>query len=327
MFSLHLYTGACPADGELDESLFSPNGSEHLLENGDEDTKPHLATLHNPLNSLSLLNLNAQTPSAMSNSSNGAPLPLSSSTNLSNNSNSSNCSSSNGGDPSPLMTSIGSAQNLGPGQTVQPPPPHAPCSVYPSMLGSHCNGLGLINQQPNLGASTGSAMLSSPPTPGPLMPSPALSVNCNAQLPPGLNENNSPMSANSDDLSDLNSSNDMLNAASPSNPGLFYIFIQLCFCHPFLNDYSFFVCQSFTICAHTAGKRRGPRTTIKAKQLETLKAAFNQTPKPSRHTRETLASQTGLSMRVIQVSIFSSPFGFPISDQHFGRFWFHCVCA
>jgi len=48
-------------------------------------------------------------------------------------------------------------------------------------------------------------------------------------------------------------------------------------------------------------KRRGPRTTIKAKQLEVLKTAFNQTPKPTRHIREQLAKETGLPMRVIQV--------------------------
>lgn len=48
-------------------------------------------------------------------------------------------------------------------------------------------------------------------------------------------------------------------------------------------------------------KRRGPRTTIKAKQLETLKAAFAATPKPTRHIREQLANETGLNMRVIQV--------------------------
>lgn len=52
-----------------------------------------------------------------------------------------------------------------------------------------------------------------------------------------------------------------------------------------------------------AGKRRGPRTTIKAKQLETLKAAFAATPKPTRHIREQLAQETGLNMRVIQVLI------------------------
>uniref|UniRef100_U3JZ92 LIM/homeobox protein Lhx5 n=1 Tax=Ficedula albicollis TaxID=59894 RepID=U3JZ92_FICAL len=45
----------------------------------------------------------------------------------------------------------------------------------------------------------------------------------------------------------------------------------------------------------------GPRTTIKAKQLETLKAAFAATPKPTRHIREQLAQETGLNMRVIQV--------------------------
>uniref|UniRef100_A0A182YB04 Uncharacterized protein n=1 Tax=Anopheles stephensi TaxID=30069 RepID=A0A182YB04_ANOST len=47
-------------------------------------------------------------------------------------------------------------------------------------------------------------------------------------------------------------------------------------------------------------KRRGPRTTIKAKQLEVLKNAFSQTPKPTRHIREQLAKETGLPMRVIQ---------------------------
>lgn len=51
-------------------------------------------------------------------------------------------------------------------------------------------------------------------------------------------------------------------------------------------------------------KRRGPRTTIKAKQLDVLKNAFSQTPKPTRHIREQLAKETGLPMRVIQVSNF-----------------------
>lgn len=48
-------------------------------------------------------------------------------------------------------------------------------------------------------------------------------------------------------------------------------------------------------------KKRGPRTTIKTKQLEQLKAAFAATPKPTRHIREELARETGLAMRVIQV--------------------------
>ena len=49
------------------------------------------------------------------------------------------------------------------------------------------------------------------------------------------------------------------------------------------------------------GKRRGPRTTIKAKQLEMLRTVFNQTPKPTRVVREQLAKDTQLPMRVIQV--------------------------
>uniref|UniRef100_A0A8C1VJC0 LIM/homeobox protein Lhx1 n=2 Tax=Cyprinus carpio TaxID=7962 RepID=A0A8C1VJC0_CYPCA len=61
------------------------------------------------------------------------------------------------------------------------------------------------------------------------------------------------------------------------------------------------VCNNENDEQNLGGKRRGPRTTIKAKQLETLKAAFAATPKPTRHIREQLAQETGLSMRVIQV--------------------------
>lgn len=45
-----------------------------------------------------------------------------------------------------------------------------------------------------------------------------------------------------------------------------------------------------------------PRTTISAKQLETLKQAYTASPKPARHIREQLAADTGLDMRVVQVS-------------------------
>ncbi|XP_074654710.1 LIM/homeobox protein Lhx3-like [Tubulanus polymorphus] len=44
-----------------------------------------------------------------------------------------------------------------------------------------------------------------------------------------------------------------------------------------------------------------PRTTITAKQLDMLKAAYTSTPKPARHVREQLSSETGLDMRVVQV--------------------------
>ncbi|NXU05950.1 LHX4 protein, partial [Buphagus erythrorhynchus] len=41
--------------------------------------------------------------------------------------------------------------------------------------------------------------------------------------------------------------------------------------------------------------------TITAKQLETLKNAYKNSPKPARHVREQLSSETGLDMRVVQV--------------------------
>lgn len=49
------------------------------------------------------------------------------------------------------------------------------------------------------------------------------------------------------------------------------------------------------------GNQKRPRTTITAKQLETLRSAYNQSSKPSRHVREQLSQETGLDMRVIQV--------------------------
>ncbi|XP_015757452.1 PREDICTED: LIM/homeobox protein Lhx1-like [Acropora digitifera] len=64
-------------------------------------------------------------------------------------------------------------------------------------------------------------------------------------------------------------------------------------------DLSYGLDEDFDIALGT--KRRGPRTTIKAKQLEALKATFAATPKPSRNIREKLAQETGLNMRVIQV--------------------------
>lgn len=58
-----------------------------------------------------------------------------------------------------------------------------------------------------------------------------------------------------------------------------------------------------TVVGKTKGKRRGPRTTIKPTQLEALKAAFQASQKPTKNTREKLSKETGLEMRVIQVSI------------------------
>ncbi|XP_078686516.1 LIM/homeobox protein Lhx3-like isoform X1 [Branchiostoma floridae x Branchiostoma belcheri] len=49
------------------------------------------------------------------------------------------------------------------------------------------------------------------------------------------------------------------------------------------------------------GTQKRPRTTITAKQLETLKQAYQNSPKPARHVREQLSQETGLDMRVVQV--------------------------
>lgn len=49
-----------------------------------------------------------------------------------------------------------------------------------------------------------------------------------------------------------------------------------------------------------------PRTTISAKSLETLKQAYQASSKPARHVREQLAADTGLDMRVVQVSFYGA---------------------
>ena len=54
-------------------------------------------------------------------------------------------------------------------------------------------------------------------------------------------------------------------------------------------------------CLEGDQPNKRPRTTITAKQLETLKIAYNNSPKPARHVREQLSQDTGLDMRVVQV--------------------------
>lgn len=60
------------------------------------------------------------------------------------------------------------------------------------------------------------------------------------------------------------------------------------------------------IVVSTESSSKRPRTTITAKQLETLKVAYNNSPKPARHVREQLSHDTGLDMRVVQVILNST---------------------
>uniref|UniRef100_A0A3Q2DK09 LIM homeobox 4 n=1 Tax=Cyprinodon variegatus TaxID=28743 RepID=A0A3Q2DK09_CYPVA len=62
------------------------------------------------------------------------------------------------------------------------------------------------------------------------------------------------------------------------------------------------VCKvDYETAKQNEGGTKRPRTTITAKQLETLKSAYKNSPKPARHVREQLSSETGLDMRVVQV--------------------------
>ncbi|XP_075253043.1 LIM/homeobox protein Lhx1-like isoform X2 [Convolutriloba macropyga] len=64
------------------------------------------------------------------------------------------------------------------------------------------------------------------------------------------------------------------------------------------NDYEMAKSKEFE---DLTGSNKRPRTTITAKQLEVLKAAYKNSSKPARHIREQLSKDTGLDMRVVQV--------------------------
>lgn len=52
--------------------------------------------------------------------------------------------------------------------------------------------------------------------------------------------------------------------------------------------------------------RRGPkrpRTILNTQQRRAFKASFDVSPKPCRKVRENLAKETGLSLRIVQVSM------------------------
>lgn len=48
--------------------------------------------------------------------------------------------------------------------------------------------------------------------------------------------------------------------------------------------------------------QKRPRTTITGVQVDLLRTTYIQSSKPSRQIREQLANETGLDMRVVQVS-------------------------
>lgn len=74
---------------------------------------------------------------------------------------------------------------------------------------------------------------------------------------------------------------------------------------PFLLKPQFLLCDISIRFSEADSTAKRPRTTITAKQLETLKNAYNNSPKPARHVREQLSSETGLDMRVVQVYYYS----------------------
>lgn len=74
------------------------------------------------------------------------------------------------------------------------------------------------------------------------------------------------------------------------------------FCIHLLAD---FICDDILQSSRTHDGRRGPkrpRTILTTQQRRAFKASFEVSPKPCRKVREALAKDTGLSVRIVQVS-------------------------
>lgn len=66
-----------------------------------------------------------------------------------------------------------------------------------------------------------------------------------------------------------------------------------------------FLCDELLPSNRSHDGRRGPkrpRTILTTQQRRAFKASFEVSPKPCRKVRETLAKDTGLSVRIVQVS-------------------------
>lgn len=317
IFFLFFIQAGSPSEAEIDENLFSPCESDHMIEHSEDDhllsntcssalqnnhhlsSNNHLTSSHSihqpppshlhphnsPLTHHQLINNAGQCTGnlpnghTLSNSMNNSN-PLNSLSQLS--INSLNSSSNNLCPPihlnnqtiQPLSNSTNGTPILTNGQLnpMTPTSTFAPSGLMltnpqgPMLANGAPNNQPSLHQLSNTGVQSSNLSNTGQPTPNSLT---QLSINCSqTQLPANMIDKSSPMSANSDNLSELNG--EMLSGSPSSNPG----------------------------------KRRGPRTTIKQKQLEILKAAFMKTPKPTRHVREALAQETSLNMRVIQVSLF-----------------------
>lgn len=65
-----------------------------------------------------------------------------------------------------------------------------------------------------------------------------------------------------------------------------------------------FICDDLLQTSRSHDGRRGPkrpRTILTTQQRRAFKASFEVSPKPCRKVRETLAKDTGLSVRIVQV--------------------------
>ncbi|KAL3318740.1 LIM/homeobox protein Lhx4 [Cichlidogyrus casuarinus] len=93
-----------------------------------------------------------------------------------------------------------------------------------------------------------------------------------------------------------------------------HVYHSDCFCQRALNtgDEFYLLADQKLMCrsdfdaakareADLDNSNKRPRTTITAKQLDALKRAYAESPKPARHVREQLSLETGLDMRVVQV--------------------------
>lgn len=82
---------------------------------------------------------------------------------------------------------------------------------------------------------------------------------------------------------------------------IYQMYLMVLKCIDFVDDYF----PEDVFPSKVDGRRgpKRPRTILNTQQRRAFKASFDVSPKPCRKVRETLAKETGLSLRIVQVNI------------------------
>lgn len=93
----------------------------------------------------------------------------------------------------------------------------------------------------------------------------------------------------------------LLSLLTTSRSRSVIVCLSLCLSSPNSDEY---LCDELCTKNNRRGPKR-PRTILTTQQRRAFKACFDISPRPCRKTRETLAADTGLSLRIVQVSVIN----------------------